>query len=199
MLMRLWAPVVAALVLIPATACLSAPPENSSDDQNVFVLGGPFQHEWVWETALLWRNHYESNFFAGVGYQNFLYHTGWGLRAGLEAGIGIRAGRVTSAEVWAGVVARYDGLNLGDLNISPAVTAGVSLASNSIGVESERAAALGRGVPVLFYLGPELAISHVDNPNTELIVRIHHRSGGYAIIAPIDGSNAATVGIRFNF
>jgi hypothetical protein len=191
--------ILAAIIIAAPSGASAEEATQSTPDQNVFVFGGPFQHEWVWETALFWREHYEENFFAGVGYQNFLYHTDFGLKAGLELGAGIRAGGSTSAEVWAGVVARYDGLHFGDLNISPSITAGLSAVTDTIGVEARRAQGIGQAVPVLFYLGPEIAISHADNPDIELTVRIQHRSGGYGIIAPIDGSNAATVGLRFNF
>jgi hypothetical protein len=189
----------AAAIAVTPIAARAEPPVPAQQDQNVFVLGGPFQHEWVWETAAFWRDHYEKNFFAGVGYQNFVYHSDFGLKAGLEVGLGIRSGAKSSAELWAGLVARYDGLHIGDLNIAPSVTAGLSAVTGTIGVESERAEDIGQAVPVLFYLGPEISLSHADNPNVELTARIQHRSGGYGAIAPIDGSNAATVGMRFNF
>ena len=193
---------ILAAVIAAAPGAASAEvlaPTRAAPDQNVFVLGGPFQHEWVWETALFWREHYEENFFIGAGYQSFLYHSDFGLKAGLEIGAGLRAGAFSSAEVWAGLVARYDGLHLGNFNIFPSVTAGLSAVTDTIGVEARRAQGIGQSVPVLFYLGPEISISHADNPNVELTARIQHRSGGYGIIAPIDGSNAATVGMRFNF
>ena len=187
----------ATIALAPGAANAEQP--SRALDQNVFVLGGAFQNEWVWDTAAFWRDHYENNFFAGIGYQNFVYHTDFGLKAGLEVGAGIRAGGTTSAELWAGVVARYDGMHVGDLNISPSLTAGLSLVSDTIGVETRRANNIGEAVPVLFYLGPEISLSHASNPNVELTARIQHRSGGYGAIAPIDGSNAATVGLRFGF
>ncbi|HTN63981.1 MAG TPA: hypothetical protein VL147_20900 [Devosia sp.] len=192
-----------ATIMLVATPLAAMAQYNAPDaarlDRNLFVFGGPFQHEWVWDTTMFWKDHYEDNFFAGVGYQNFLYHTDFGLRAGVEIGLGLRSGPQASGEAWLGAVARYDGLRLGDLNLAPAVTAGLSLVTDTIGVEAERARNIGQSVPVLFYLGPEISISHADNPNAELMLRIQHRSGGYGIIAPIDGSNAATLGMRFAF
>ncbi len=190
-----------ALLLIgPATAQeTNAPEAPPASDQNVFVFGGTFQEQWVWETALFWRDHYEDNFFAGVGYQNFLYHSDWGFKAGVELGAGLRMGSTASTEIWGGPVIRYDGLHIGDLNISPSVTAGLSLVTDTIGVETERAADIGSSVPILFYLGPEISFSLASNPNVELLARIHHRSGGYGTIAEIDGSNAATLGLRTKF
>lgn len=190
-----------ALAWLPlATKAQDTPsPDAPAIDQNVFVLGGPFQSEWVWETAVFWRDHYEDNFFAGVGYQNFIYHSDWGLKLGAEVGLGVRVGDRSSAELWTGVVARYDGLHLGDINISPSISGGLSVVTGAIGVEAERANAIDTSVPVLFYMGPEIAISHASNPNLEVFARVHHRSGGYGIIERIDGSNAATLGLRFKF
>ena len=98
-----------------------------------------------------------------------------------------------------GAVARFDIFTIGDISITPSLTAGLSAVTGTIGEESVRAAAIGQSVPVLFYLGPEIAISHADYPNLEVVGRIHHRSGGFGVIAPIDGSNAAVVGLRYKF
>src|SRR4051812_28419947 len=96
--------------LIAATPIIAraqdAPAAAPKVDQNVFVFAGRFQSEWVWETAAFWRDHYEDNFFAGIGYQHFLYHTNFGLKAGVEVGLGLRAGHRSSLEAWAGIVAR---------------------------------------------------------------------------------------------
>lgn len=177
---------------------LSPPPSFAQSDQNVFVLGGRFQTGHIQDTFRFWEDHYEDNFFAGVGYQHFI-HQYDGFRLGGEIGLGVRAGDRASAELWFGAVARYDGLHIGDLNISPALTAGFSLVTDTIGIETERAAELGHGVPFLYYLGPEIAVSHAQNPNMELVVRVHHRSGGFGTIAAIDASNAATAGLRYKF
>jgi len=170
-----------------------------SADQNLFVFGGAFQNEWVWETAAFWRDHYEDNAFFGIGYQNFFYDSDFGFKLGAELGVGARFGENFSTEVWGGVVLRGDGITFGDVTISPAITGGLSLVSDTIGVETERADNIGRDVPVLFYMGPELSIAHAALPDMEFLARIQHRSGGYGIIAEIDGSNAATMGVRFKF
>ncbi|MDB5623510.1 MAG: hypothetical protein JWR39_2073, partial [Devosia sp.] len=116
---------------------------------------------------------------------------------GVEVGAAARLGEKSSAELWTGFVLKNEGLTLGNLAISPAVTAGLSLVSDPIGVEAERAAYIDSNVPVLFYLGPEIAVSHSKVPDLEVFARIQHRSGGYGVIAEIDGSNAATIGLRF--
>ena len=94
---------------------------------------------------------------------------------------------------------RSPGFDVGPLHITPAVTGGFSAVTGTIGVETERADRIHRGVPLLFYMGPEIDFSVASNPNMEVFWRLQHRSGGYGIIAPIDGSNADTVGVRFKF
>jgi len=190
-----------ALTIVTCATSLSSPSValSQENNENVFVFGGAFQNKFVWDTALFWEDHYERNFFAGVGYQNFLYQSDWGLKAGLEVGAGVRSAASPTVELWAGVVARYDGLHIGEIAVSPAITGGISVVTGTVGVETERAENIGRSVPVLFYMGPEIAFSHPSNPQLEYLLRIQHRSGGYGIIAPIDGSNAATFGVRLKF
>lgn len=53
---------------------------------------------------------------------------------------------------------------------------------------------------VLFYLGFDLALALANFPNTELVFRIQHRSGGYGTLGGMrEGNNAHVVGIRQRF
>lgn len=170
----------------------------SALDQNVFVMGGPFTTGYFGDAFAIWDDHYESNFFAGVGYQAFIYEYR-SFKLGVEAGLGVRVGQPVSAEVWAGLVTRFTTIEIGNLNVTPALTAGVSVVSDTIGIETDRAAAINRGVPILYYLGPEISVSFDDHADWEAFGRIQHRSGGFGSIANIDGSNAAVLGIRHSF
>lgn len=189
--------------LLPAlalTSLFSAPAlAQSTGEQNVFVMGGPFTSAYFSDAFLFWQDHYESNFFAGVGYQYFLYEHSGGFKLGAEAGLGLRAGDRTSAELWFGAVGRLDMFQFGDIRITPSITAGFSIVTDTIGVETERAQKIGREVPFLYYLGPEIAVSHAAYPEFEAFGRIHHRSGGFGTIAEIDGSNAVVLGMRYKF
>lgn len=192
--------IVAASVLLIATAGAAQAQAQpaSATDENVFVMGGPFTSDYFSDALTPWDNTYESNFFAGVGYQRFLYEYG-AFKLGVEAGLGLRSGYAdTSLEAWGGAVARLDMIELGDIRISPALTAGLSVVTDTIGVETERAEAIGREVPLLYYLGPEIAVSHASLPY-EGFIRLQHRSGGFGTIANIDGSNAVTLGLRYKF
>ncbi|WEJ33768.1 hypothetical protein [Devosia sp. SD17-2] len=182
------------------TVILSSPAlAQATDEQNVFVMGGPFTSGYFSDAFLLWEDHYESNFFAGVGYQYFMYEHSGGFKLGAEAGLGVRLGDRSSAELWAGLVGRLDMFQIGDIRITPSITAGFSVVTDTIGVETERAAKLGHDIPFLYYLGPEIAVSHVGYPELEAFGRIHHRSGGFGTIAEIDGSNAVVMGLRYKF
>jgi len=176
----------------------AAPTLAQGEDQNIFVMGGPFTRDYFSDAITPWDNTYEGNFFAGVGYQNFLYHYD-AFSLGVEAGLGLRAGYHPSAEFWAGAVARIDMLRFGDITITPSITAGLSVVTDTIGVETERAEAIGQSVPVLYYLGPEVAVSHAVHPEFEGFLRLQHRSGGFGTIAHIDGSNAVVLGLRYKF
>lgn len=175
---------------------LSAP--AAAPDQSVFVMGGPFTPSNFGETFSIWDNQYEDNFFVGIGYQHFLYSYG-SFRLGVEAGIGLRAGENSSAEVWGGTVAQLTNFDIGALNVTPSIIFGLSAVTDYVGVEADRVAALGHPAPVLFYFTPEIAISSDNNPEWEAFVRIQHRSGGFGTIAEIDASNAPVVGFRYRF
>lgn len=169
-------------------------------DRNVFIVGGPFSDGYFGDTLAFWNVNYESNFFVGMGYQQFFHQTPEGFKFGVEAGIGARLGNRSSAEAWAGGVIRYDGFYVGDFHIAPSITAGFSVVTDLIGAEAKRAAENGvDGAPFLYYLGPEIAISHAAFPNWEVLARVQHRSGGFSTIANLDGSNAATLGLRYKF
>ena len=76
---------------------------------------------------------------------------------------------------------------------------GLSYATGTQGYESQRMTEWGTYEPVLIYLGPEIALSLVDQPQWEVFTRFHHRSGGYGLIADMDASNAVTAGLRYKF
>jgi hypothetical protein len=189
----------AAAVLGIGALCAASPALAQPADQSVFVMGGPFTTGHFEDTFLFWQDHYESNFFAGLGYQHFLYAYQGGFQLGVEAGFGLRLGESASIELWAGPVARLTTFTIGDISITPAVTAGISVVSNTIGTEAQRAAEIGDPARVLYYLGPEISVSHAAYPEFEGFFRVQHRSGGWGTIAEIDGSNAAVLGLRYKF
>lgn len=184
----------------PAAPALGQQSELSQFDEAVFFFGGRFHQDWFGTSLQPWRLAWDDTWIAGAGYQRTLVDwQDW--RLGAEVGVAGRfSGDGASGEVWGGLFARYDGLVLFDtLRISPAWTTGLSVTSGSQGWEGERMDSWGEFEPVLIYLGAELNVSLVGQPQWESFVRVHHRSGGYGVIADIDASNAITGGIRYKF
>ena len=193
-------------VLGMAGCCLAGPAlaqsipiqDEAQFDEAIFAFSGPFTTGYFGDALQPWSVGYESNVFVGGGYQRF-FHSYAGFRLGVEAGLGLRIGNPTSAEAWAGLVARLTEFEIGDINITPSITGGLSVVTDTIGVETERTAAAGQSAAILYYLAPEIALSHDDHPEWEAFGRVQHRSGGFGTIAHIDGSNAVTVGLRYKF
>lgn len=191
---------LACILLASIAPVAQAQEASDSVERNVFVMGGPFSEGYFGDTLAFWNVNYESNFFVGMGYQQFFHQVPQGLKFGVEAGFGARIGDKSSAEAWAGAVIRYDGWQLGDFRIATSITGGFSVVTDLIGAEATRAEQNGvDGAPFLYYLGPEIAISHAAAPNWEVLGRVQHRSGGFSTIANLDGSNAATLGLRYKF
>ncbi|MCP8885347.1 hypothetical protein NIM87_17695 [Devosia sp. XJ19-1] len=194
---------LAGLCLMSPALAQSAPdrPDNTLDartDETVFVFGGPLTSGYFSDAVQPWNWDFESNVFVGAGYQRFFYaYESFAL--GVEAGLGLRLGTPSSAEAWAGLVGRLTEFELGDFNVTPSVTAGLSVVTDTIGAESRRTAQAGESATVLYYLAPEIAVSHDDHPEWEAFTRIQHRSGGFGTIAHIDGANAITAGLRYKF
>lgn len=172
---------------------------NPLDDNAVFVFGGRYYEETFFTGARPWGVNYENNYVLGAGYQRFFLNHPTGLRIGGEVGVSARMGDSFSAETWAGIVARFDGLTIADtIRISPAVTFGLTAETAPVGIE-----ALNRGngdSTFLFYIGPEINVSLVDHPDTEVFWRIHHRSGAWGTLGNMaDGANATAFGVRWKF
>jgi len=183
----------------PVLAAGSTESTSSLKDNAIFAFGGRFYEETFFTGARPWAVTYEDNYVFGAGYQQFWLNHPAGLRIGGEVGASIRAGDSFSAEGWAGIVARFDGLVIGDtFAISPSVTFGLTAETAPVGIEAQNR---GKGdSTLLFYIGPEINVSTVDNPDTEVFWRIQHRSGAWGTLGDMaDGANATTFGVRWKF
>ncbi|MGJ8528686.1 hypothetical protein [Maritalea sp.] len=190
---------------LPGIGHAQSVPDTKLSDQNyehsVFAFSGRF-HSGYFGASFTLPINFEDNYIVGVGYQRFLDTDPNGWNLGLELGLAGRLGANSSAEVWGGGVVRYDGWILGDTwRVSPSLTAGISVVSDTIGVEKTREAAAGQLADILFYLAPEISVSNVDNPQYEIFTRVQHRSGlwGLTGFTSIDGSNAIAAGFRYKY
>lgn len=155
------------------------------------------------------------NYIVGGAYQRDFLQFNSGLIVGAEVGLADRFGHyriccdtvsysnspVHSAELWAGASIRHQGPTLFDaVRISPTFVFGLSAVSSPIGQEALRQFDHNGSARVLFYLGFELALALANLPDTELVFRIHHRSGAYGTLGGLkEGNNANVVGIRQRF
>ena len=155
------------------------------------------------------------NYIVGGAYQRDFFQFNSGLLIGAEVGLADRFGHysiccnaivysnsvVQSAEVWAGASFRTQGIALFDaVRVSPGFVFGLSVISNPIGQEGEHQIVHQGSAKILFYLGFDLAFALANLPDTELVLRIQHRSGAYGTLGAMkEGNNANVIGIRQRF
>ena len=171
-------------------------------DSNVFFFGGRFTEEYFEFSFNPVAVNYEDNFIVGGGYQHFFFDAPLGIRLGAEVGTALRFGDSDpSGEIWAGVVARRDGLFEADhFVVNAAVTVGLSTTTGTVGIERDREIDEDGDSSLLWYLGPEISITPRANPNLDIFWRLQHRSGGWESLGHMhDGANANTVGVRWKF
>jgi hypothetical protein len=171
-------------------------------DTFVFGVGAP-------------RTIFYDNYIVGGAYQRDFFQFNTGILIGAEVGIADRfghyqvccdnviysSGMIHSAELWGGVSFRHEGLALFDtIRVSPGFVFGLSAISNPIGQEALHQFDHQGSAKVLFYLGFDLAFALTNSPNTELVFRVQHRSGGYGVLGGMkEGNNANVIGIRQRF
>lgn len=184
----------------PAVAQIAVPPEHEPADQRVFVMGGRMTASDFGEAFNPITSNYENAIIMGGGYQRFLGEPIENLNVGIEVGAAIRSGDKATGEVWAGLVARHDGLVIGDaVRVSPSLTFGASAVTDTMGTEAEREAKDGLPGNLLFYLSPEISFASLHNPHNEVFVRLHHRSGAWNTFGGGGSANATMIGVRTSF
>lgn len=175
--------------------------EETDIDQSVFAFGGGMVDEDMFDSANPFGSDYEGNPIFGIGYQIFPYSIG-DVKLGFEAGLAGRFGKSEDAEIWGGVVGRYDAIEIANtVRIIPSFTFGISHVTDThAGRERRQEAKRDGDAATLFYLGPELSFSTVARPELEVFWRLHHRSGAWGTLGDMHGgSNANVVGVRYNF
>jgi hypothetical protein len=155
------------------------------------------------------------NYIVGGAYQRDFFQFNSGLLIGAEVGLADRFGRykiccdaitysdgvMQSVELWGGASFRFEGIALFDtVRIAPGFVFGLSAVSSPIGQEALHQIDHEGSAKVLFYLGFDLTFALANFPNTELVFRVQHRSGGYGTLGAMkEGNNANVIGIRQRF
>jgi hypothetical protein len=190
-----------AMIALATTPSLASEDMASQTSEAIFGFGGVLTKEDRLKSAALVPVEYEKNAILGGGYQFYPYRIG-NVKLGGEIGVAVRFGKGVTGEVWAGPVARYDKIRLGErLFVSPSFTAGLSLVSDAQpGRERQEEIKDNGNANVLFYLGPEINVSFSDESSTEFFWRLHHRSGGGKTLGNMKGAtNANVFGVRYKF
>lgn len=143
---------------------------------------------------------FEGNYFIGGGYQR-LWGSPDGFRFGGEVGLAGRFGQATTLEAWGGIVGRYDVRVLDTVRVGASLTFGLSAVTGTQpGREQWSEDLYGGDATLLFYLAPEINLSLVDQPDKEVFVRLHHRSGAWTTLGGMAGASDALVGgLRVHF
>lgn len=142
---------------------------------------------------------HESNYVLGAAYGRDLIDLALDFVVGAEVGVAGRFGDGSSAEVWGGPSIRHRGIPIGDLfAIAPGLIVGLSAVTRPIGIEREQEIKHNGNATLLFYFSPELAFLIKQWPNTEIVYRLHHRSGLNELLGKMrEGSNAHVLGLRW--
>ncbi|HWJ86771.1 MAG TPA: hypothetical protein VNS12_01700 [Pelagibacterium sp.] len=194
---------VAVMLVAAAMPAYSQSTESESlqqRDQKLFVMGGRMGQSDMGEMFNPFTATYEDTLVFGAGYQRYFFEPFDDFKVGLEVGAALRVDEQITGEGWAGIVGRYDGWVLADrLRLSPSLVFGGSVVTQTIGVEAEREANDGLPGDILFYLSPEISLSTLDNPNSEVFWRLQHRSGAWNTFGGGGTANATMLGIRTSF
>jgi hypothetical protein len=192
---------LAAMIALVATPSFSSEDVASETSEAIFGFGGALTTQDMLKSAALIPVDYERNAILGGGYQFYPYRIG-NVKLGGEIGVAVRFGKGFTGEVWAGPVARYDEIRLGErLFVTPGFTAGLSLVTDAQpGRERAEEIKDDGNANVLFYLGPEINVSFSEDSSTEFFWRLHHRSGGGKTLGNMKGAtNANVFGARYKF
>lgn len=184
----------------PAYSQMVNTPTIADRDQKMFVMGGRMGQSDMGEMLNPFTAVYEDTLVFGAGYQRYFFEPFDHLKVGLEVGAALRVDKQITGEGWAGIVGRYDGWILADrLRLSPSLVFGGSVVTQTIGIEAEREAQDGLPGDILFYLSPEISLSTLDNPHSEVFWRLQHRSGAWNTFGGGGTANATMLGIRTSF
>lgn len=117
----------------------------------------------------------------------------------LEGGAGYRFGDEDTGEVWGALYVRYDNFFWNDtVYTTLAASTGLNYASRISPIERDKND--GDGSKLLHFFAPEVTFARPEDKNTELVFRLHHRSGVFGLFNGVSsGTNIPTIGLRKRF
>lgn len=157
---------------------------------SIFTRGKIFT-PWDWKTK-------DSGFIGGSVAREFLA-LGDDLVFEAEAGVGKRFGDLHAGEGWVAMYARWKAFPWNDvIRTSAAISTGLNYATEIDGAEREKASHTSH---LLHYLSPEITLGLPDQPNWDIVLRFHHRSGGKLAVFNKNsgGAQYQTIGLRYTW
>jgi hypothetical protein len=122
--------------------------------------------------------HFGDSYFISGSLSRTIAEIGPYISYELEAGAGQQFGSLREEEVWLAFYARWRYFPWSDyVRTSAAVSTGVNYAS-AIPQYEVFYSANNQGARLLHYISPELTFGLPSMPDTDFVVRSHHRSGG---------------------
>lgn len=157
---------------------------------SLFVKGRVFA-PWTWDTK-------DSQFIGASASRKFAtYDDLWDLEG--EVGLGKRFGDLQAGEGWVAMYARWNYFPWNDyIRTTAAISTGLNYATKIDRVEDEKSS---KNSHLLHYLAPELTFGLPDQPNWNLVLRFHHRSGGKLGVfnGTSGGAQYQTIGVRYTW
>jgi hypothetical protein len=122
--------------------------------------------------------HFLDSYFIAGSFSRTIAEIGPYISYEIEAGAGQRLGSLHEEEVWLALYARWKWFPWNDyVRTTAAVSTGVNYAS-AIPQYEVFYSTNNKGSQLLHYISPELTFGLPSMPDTDFVIRSHHRSGG---------------------
>lgn len=153
-----------------------------------------------------WRYTYGNSWFLGGSLSHVLVDFNGYADIEGEVGLGKRFGGMHESEVWGAFYVRWKWFPWNRYVITTvAASTGLNYASGISDYEISQSE-IGRGSHLLHYFSPEITFALPSKPEWELVLRMHHRSGGALVwgYTPLfkgvwGGSQYLVAGLRYHF
>ena len=170
---ELFAPVIDSFTAFCSGRCavtVFAGPQLKTDLAAVLGVEGIFTPPWRYK----WGN----SQFLGASLSRDLYQWQNYFKVEVEAGLGKRFGAFHETDGWGAIYFRWTDFPWNDrIKTSVAVSTGLDLASAVPYWEAHETGVPG-GSKLMHYFSPELTFAIPERPGWEMVLRVHHRSGG---------------------
>ena len=144
-----------------------------------------------------WNYKWGDSEFLGGAVSRRLVRFGDAFDIEAEAGVGQRFRSLHESEAWVALYGRWRAFPWNDrLRTTVAISTGLNYASAVPRYEEIRTQVKG-GSHLMHYLSPEITFGLPDQPNWDLVFRLHHRSGGREYWGPVGIFNGTGGGVQY--